>query len=168
MYVTTGSPVHPHFDVVVPIEHVVKSPSEEIKDQVYELQGEQTSVFITGPSDSTSWIREIGCDIAVGQSVLSKDTQIGSSEIGILASIGCTNDIKIYAKPRIGIAASGNEIAEASDHSVQDGDGKIRDSNTPMLISILKSHGFDNILSLGIVKDDYESIDAMFKRLTEE
>ena len=36
-----------------------------------------------------------------------------------------------------------------------------------MLTSILKSHGFDNIKTVGIIKDDYESISSMFKDLSE-
>ena len=53
-------------------------------------------------------------------------------------------------------------------NKVNDGDGKIRDSNTPMLISIFKSHRFENIKSVGIISDDYDSINEMFTKLTEE
>ena len=45
---------------------------------------------------------------------------------------------------------------------------KFRDSNTPMLISIFKSHRFENIKSIGIISDDYDSIDEMFNKLSED
>lgn len=148
MYVTTGSPVHSSFDIVIPIEHVLSKIPEDLSNKdllKIKTKDESKPLYMLRQPVNNDWIREVGCDIAIGQVVLPKKTQIGCSEVGILASIGVTEDIPVFKKPKIGIAASGNEIVEAGSKNVHDGDGKIRDSNTPMLISILKSHGFDDI-----------------------
>lgn len=165
MYVTTGSPVNYAFDMVAPIEHVVTADEEG--DIIEAISETGQLVRFLRQEVGNNWIREVGCDVKNGSVVLEKGTKIGASEIGILASVGCAIDIEVYKKPRIGIAASGNEIVDCGDQSIVEGDGKIRDSNTPMMTSILRSQGFDDILTIGICKDDYESIDKMFKELAE-
>ena len=119
MYVSTGAPVHPNFDIVIPIEHVIKDADgieDEAKENLLKVSKEDGNkiLFLRQPV-TNNWIREVGSDIATGQIVLSKGWYIGWAEIGILASIGFTEDIKVYQKPIIGLAASGNEIVHSND-----------------------------------------------------
>ena len=108
MYVTTGSPVNPNFDIVIPIELTCKEDEADV--QVLSVKSEEKQFFIKREPVNNDWIRAVGCDISIGQVVLETNTRIGCSEIGILASIGCTDEIDVFEKPIIGLAASGNEI----------------------------------------------------------
>ena len=44
--------------------------------------------------------------------------KIDSAEIGILASIGKTENIRVYAKPKIGILSTGTELVSADESEV--------------------------------------------------
>ena len=130
MYVTTGAPVHSHFDIVIPIEHVIKSTEgvdeEEIKINLLQVsKPDGGDILFLRQAVTNNWIREIGCDVNIGQTVLTDGWYIGCAEIGILASIGKAEGIKVYQKPTIGLAASGNEIVNWEEKEVKDGDGKI-------------------------------------------
>lgn len=76
-------------------------------------------------------IRARGTDIKTGEVVLEKNTVLRAAEIGLLATVGVIEKIKIYKKPRIGLVSTGNELVHAS--TVNLPDGKIRDSNKLML-----------------------------------
>jgi len=54
-------------------------------------------------------LRPVGCDIEIGQCLLSLGQVIGASEIGLLASVGVTS-IKGYHLPRVGVMSTGNEV----------------------------------------------------------
>jgi len=88
--------------------------------------------------------------------------KIGPAEIGILASIGKTDEIRVYRKPSIGILSTGNELVNSREKDLQAGNGKIRDSNTHMISSILHSYGFSETKSYGIIKDTIEDIEEKF------
>ena len=53
--------------------------------------------------------RPVGCDIAIGQCLLSAGQVIGASEIGLLASVGVAS-VKCYQLPRVGVMSTGNEV----------------------------------------------------------
>ena len=132
LYITTGAPVPKYFDSVVQIEETKRH--EDGRIEINEREG-----FKTG-----QWIRPVGSDVKDGQTILYKGMKVGPAEIGLLASIGKVKDIKVFDKPVIGIVSTGNELVY-SHESVIGGNGKIRDSNTHMIISILQSYGYHKI-----------------------
>ena len=52
-----------------------------------------------------------GADITAGQRILSQATVLNPSRIGALAAIGM-RDARVFAKPRVAILSTGNEIVE--------------------------------------------------------
>jgi len=78
-----------------------------------------------------------GTDIAAGQTVLPPGIVLNPSRIGVLAAIGVV-DIDAYAKPRVAILSTGNEIVEPG-QPLQP--GQIYDINRFTLASIIHAHG---------------------------
>ena len=93
--------------------------------------------------------------------------KIGPAEIGILASIGKVSEIQVFKKPRIGLVSTGNELLEAHE-IVPEGKGKIRDSNTHMILSILHFYGYSDVKSYGIIRDTDDEIDQIFEKMMSE
>jgi gephyrin len=156
VYVTTGAPVPAGFITVVPIEEVQVSEDGKKLD----LRKVNQSDYKVG-----TWIRGVGSDIKQGQVVLRKGTVLRSSEFGLLATIGCVQNVKVYSQQiNVGILSTGNELVGAGIERLPA--GKIRDSNKIMIKSILRETCNKlnlsenvNVIDLGIIKDDGLVID---------
>jgi molybdopterin molybdotransferase len=78
-----------------------------------------------------------GADIQSGQTVLRVGDVLNPSRIGALAAIGAT-DVEVYARPRVAILSTGNEIVEPGQPLVP---GHIYDINKYTLSAIVREHG---------------------------
>ena len=116
VYVTTGAPVPSGFISVVPIENIEKT-EEGIKVNESPKEGQ--------------YIRLPGSDIERGATVLKPGQALNAAEIGLLATVGRIQDIKVYRRARVGLLSTGDELVAAS--TVDLPQGKIRDSNKRML-----------------------------------
>lgn len=103
------------------------------------------------------FIRQIGSDVSVGEVILSANTKIGSYEIGILAASGIKT-VKVYGKPKVSVLSTGDELVSFTEKPTI---GKIRDSNRPMLLSLLKEHDVETF-DEGIAVDDFELMEKKF------
>lgn len=112
-----------------------------------EFTGSQVKIFKSLKSGSN--IARMGEDMKVGDLVLNDKVTIGPAEIGILASLGKSH-VKVYAKPRIAILATGDELINISEELK---DGKIRNSNSYFLSAQIKRLGAEAV-TLGIAKDN--------------
>ena len=52
-----------------------------------------------------------GADIVAGDRVVAAGDLLTPSRVGALAAIGCA-DVEVYAKPRVAILSTGNEVVE--------------------------------------------------------
>jgi molybdenum cofactor synthesis domain-containing protein len=76
-------------------------------------------------------------DIAAGEEVLRAGDVLHPGRIGALAAVGAL-DVDVYARPRIAILSTGNEIIEPGQPL---GPGQIYDINRFTLSSIITAHG---------------------------
>lgn len=79
-------------------------------------------------------IRRAGQDIAKGEIVFAAGTRIGAAEIGLLASLGIER-IQVYRQLRVSVIATGDELVSAG-ATLED--GQIYNSNSPLLVALLK------------------------------
>lgn len=107
----------------------------------------QVKIFISLKPNSN--IAKMGEDMEIGDLVLQNGIIIGPAEIGLLASLGKSH-VKVYAKPRIAILATGDELVGISSDLKE---GKIRNSNSYFLAAQIKKLGAEPVI-LGISKDN--------------
>ena len=150
--IATGAPIPAGADAVVMVEdsELVQASSDQREEKI---------VKIKRASRQGDNIRPRGSDIAVGEKVLDKGTELGPSEIGILASIGIT-EVLVHASPRVAVLSTGEEVAEFT--TAVPGASQIRDSNKPTIVSILEQEGCP-VVDLGIVGDKMADLEARIR-----
>lgn len=105
------------------------------------------------------FVRHPGDDIGVGQVLLEPGVVLNGAQIGVLASQGLES-VRVHPRPRVGVLSTGNEL---SGPGFALGAGKIRDTNRPMLLALLRESGFTAV-DLGISGDDPAEIAAALRR----
>jgi molybdenum cofactor synthesis domain-containing protein len=121
--IATGAPMPPGSDAVVMVEETERGDGDEIR--IY------TPVY---PRQN---VGRRGADIAAGAAVLQTGDLLTPSRIGALAAVGALA-VDVFAKPRIAILSTGNEIVEPGGPLAP---GQIYDINRFTLASIIASHG---------------------------
>ena len=121
--IATGAPVPPGADAVVMVEETAPAGDAEVSILASAAAGQNISPR--------------GADIGRGTSVVKRGDLLTPSRIGALAAIGRT-DVDVFAKPRVAILSTGNEIVEPGE--VLAG-GQIYDVNRFTLGAIVSAHG---------------------------
>jgi molybdopterin molybdotransferase len=98
-------------------------------------------------------ISKKGEDVKKGETIMKAGTRLKPYQIALLAAMGKTT-VKVAEKPRIGILATGNELAEAG---TQPATNQIFDSNRIMLSAMCRELGAEPV-DLGLAKDDIAEI----------
>jgi len=143
--VMTGATVPEAADSVVMIEETEEQPGGRIKIKAAIKSGQN--------------ICRKGEDIKKGEVVLHKGAWLKGPEIAILSSVG-RSEVRVIRKPTVGILSTGNEIVEPE---VVPGQGKIRNSNGPMLEYLVDAAGC-TANYLGIGSDCEEELLALIKK----
>jgi molybdopterin molybdotransferase len=121
--VATGAPMPDGADAVVMVEETEKAGDGSIR--------------IFTPVYPRQHVGRRGADIAAGQPILAACDVINASRIGALAATGVL-DVEVFAKPRLAILSTGNEIVEPGQPL---GPGQIYDINRFTLSAIISAHG---------------------------
>ncbi|MCD9023157.1 NTP transferase domain-containing protein [Cohnella silvisoli] len=136
--IMTGGMVPEGADVVVMLEMTV---TEDRDGQSFVQIGKSVPVGLN--------IAEIGCEIQVGEALLPAGKVISSGETALLAACGYA-DVPVMRRPRVAVLSTGSELLEVGEPLVP---AKIRNSNAPMLASLLREAGAEPVM-LGKVPDD--------------
>ncbi len=131
--ISTGAPLPPGADTIVPIERAIED------DDVVE---------ITEPIPPGSDVRSAGNDTKAGEAV-HLPNPLTPAAIGVLASLGIA-EIEVRARPRVAILSSGDELVAPG---TQLQPGQIHDANAPSLAAAVTEAGGEPILR-GQVGDD--------------
>jgi len=121
--IATGAPMPDGADAVVMVEETERGTSGD--------------VHILTPVYPRQNVGKQGADIVSGQTVLRAGDVLNPSRIGALAALGIV-DVEVYAKPRLAILSTGNEIAEPGGPLQP---GQIYDINRFTLSTIIAEHG---------------------------
>ena len=122
--IATGAPMPAGADAVVMVEETERVPGTD-------------DVRIFTPVYPRQHVGRRAADIATGQPVLAAGDVLTPSRIGALAAVGA-GDVDVYAKPRLAILSTGNEIVEPGTPLAP---GQIYDINRFTLSSIIEAHG---------------------------
>ncbi len=121
--IATGAPMPEGADAVVIVEETEK--------------GDGSDVRVFTPVYPRQHVGRRAADIAAGQTVLTSGDLLNPSRIGALAATGVL-EVEVFAKPRIAILSTGDEIVEPGRPL---GPGQIYDINQFTLSTIIGAHG---------------------------
>jgi len=148
--IMTGAPVPPGADAVVPVEFT-QSPAPD-------------RVVIQKAVRAGASIARRASDCRAGAVVLTAGGRLGPAQLAVAASVGATT-LRVFAKPRVAVLSTGDEIV---DMDAIPGPTQIRNSNSPMLLSLLQSFGCETI-DLAHVRDEPAVIrDAITRGLSHD
>ncbi|MEC8416232.1 MAG: molybdopterin molybdotransferase MoeA, partial [Pseudomonadota bacterium] len=139
--IMTGAPVPPNADAVVMIENTATDGD---------------SVIIQQLPKSGENIRRKANDIAVNDVLIKQGTKLKAEHLMLLSSQG-TSSVKVFRKLKVGIVATGSELAEPGQERLAT---QIFESNRVGLSSILHNENVE-IIDFGIVEDNEASLRAL-------
>lgn len=142
--IMTGAPVPEGASAVVMIENTTT-----IKDKVA-VHKEVTL---------NENIRQKGEDIKKEETVLTPGKRIRPAEIAVLASLGQAK-VSVYKRPKVAILSTGDELIELDEDITP---GKIRNSNSYSLFSLVAQYGGEPIL-LGIARDNKDDTEKKIRQ----
>jgi len=132
--IMTGAPVPLECSSIIKIEDIV----------FFELAGEKWAEYVgLDPIKQGQFVHAQASDCKQNDLILSSGTKIGPVEIAIAATIG-KSELSVCKKPAIAIFSTGDEIVGIHEKPQAH---QIRSSNSVMLESVLKSHGFSTTVA---------------------
>jgi molybdenum cofactor synthesis domain-containing protein len=150
--IATGAPMPDGADAVVMVEETER--------------GEAGEVRVFTPVYPRQHVGRRGADIAAGSVVLQAGDLLTPGRVGALAALGAL-DAEVYAKPRVAILSTGDEIVEPGQPLAP---GQIYDINRFTLVAIVAAHGGvpvllppapDTLEALSATVDDARNEDAL-------
>jgi molybdenum cofactor synthesis domain-containing protein len=136
--IMTGAPIPDGADAVVMVERTT-------------CEGEIVTVEAAETGDH---VRRAGGDVDAGDVVFARGALLTPAHIGVLASLDI-DEIVCHPRPRVCVVSTGDELVEQGALAP----GQIRDSNRPMLLSLLAAVDCDPVNG-GIARDDETAITA--------
>ena len=135
--IMTGAPLPEGADSVVMIEHVTVS------------DGRVNTARTLKPGEN---VTARGSEARLGETLLEPGRRLGFAEIALLATVGRSR-VAVFAKPRVAIIATGDEIVEVDE---QPREYQIRNSNAQSLaVQVARAGGCPRLLP--IARDTYEA-----------
>jgi len=142
--IMTGAPVPRGADAVVMVEHVTRDGA---------------SVHIDRIAEPGQFISPRGCEAGNGETLLRAGGRIDYSHVALLAAAG-REKVKVYARPRVAILATGDEIVPVTEVPA---DFQIRNSNAYSLAAQVGRAGGEPEM-LGVARDEYEDTRGLVDR----
>jgi len=145
--IATGGVIPRGADAVVMIEH-----TELIDDDA------APAVDLHRAAGSGQFISYAGSDIARGETLLRRGTQIGSREIGMLAACGFTC-AEVVRRPRVAVLSTGDELVQPGQPLHP---GGVYDSNGAIIAAAVAEAGGEAV-PFGAVGDDRVALEAAMR-----
>jgi molybdopterin molybdotransferase len=128
--IMTGAPMPDGADAVVMVEHTKRDGNRVVIDR---------------SAEPHQFINAKGCEATAGEVLLHAATRLDYSAVALLAAVGRPR-VKVYAKPTVGIIATGDEIVEP--HEVPE-EFQIRNSNAWSLAAqVARAGGIPQVLPI--------------------
>ncbi len=123
-YINTGNELPKEADSVIMIEDVIQA---------------EGGITIVAPSYPWQYVRVVGESIVAGEMLLPSGHRLRAVDLAALTASGNT-DIKVQAKPKVGIIPTGSEMVESPQLLAP---GKLMESNSKMFSGLITDYGGD-------------------------
>jgi molybdenum cofactor synthesis domain-containing protein len=143
--IMTGAPMPDGADAIVIVELTARDEGGGDGDE---------GVLVQRPSEPGQHVRAAGGDLNAGDVVFEPGTVLRPAHIGVLATVDAQR-VRVHRRARVGVLSTGDELVESGPLAP----GKIRDSNRPMLLSMLAQAGAEPV-DLGSAQDDEDLMTA--------
>jgi len=147
----TDFKIHSGETVYVPTGGMVPEGTEAMVMIEYSEKLDLDTILIHKPVGIGENISYIGDDIKLNEVINKKGTKITSYDIGLFAGMGITA-VEVFAKPRITIISTGDEIVEINQETTI---GQVRDINGYALQALVTELGA-TVVSKLLIRDDFE------------
>lgn len=144
--IMTGAPVPDGADAVVMIEHVERDKNRVRLGADRKIKAGDNIV-------------ERGAQAHRGDALIATGVVLGPAQIALAAACGYAK-LTVYPRPRVAILTTGDELVSVED---MPGPGQIRNSNAPMLASLVAQAGGEPLV-LPRAADTAEALDAALHR----
>ena len=138
--IMTGAPVPEGADAVAMVEHVQRGP-------------EWVQAAAGHGLDVGGNVVARGSEARAGQTVVAAGTRVGAAEIALAATCGLA-EVAVFARPRVAIVATGDELVEVSEIPREQ---QIRNSNSYAIAAMVTAAGGDPTV-LAIARDVREEV----------
>lgn len=142
-WVNTGDTLPEGCDCVVMVEDVIQ---------------ESDVVRVYGAAVPWQHVRQIGEDIAAGDMIVPTNTELSPSALGAMLAAGVL-ELQVYAKPRVAVIPSGNELVDPSENP---GQGSIIEFNTTIFSNTFQDWGCETKV-FPIVPDNQAAIELALR-----
>jgi len=146
--VMTGAPVPEGATGVVRVEHTDG--------------GDGGMVTFRSDEDARGNVRPAGEDLRRGRTVLTRGLEVTPAVVGVLATVG-RREVEVGRIPRVGILATGDELARPDAFDEVLAGRKIADSNGPALAAAVAGAGAEPV-PLGLARDEREDVRRRLER----
>ena len=110
-------------------------------------------ISFTGPLKVGANTRSSGEDVKEGEKLFAAGHKIRPQDLALLIATGIAF-VDVYSSLKVGILSTGNELLDSGlEYPSLETKGKVFDSNRPMLLSLIKSWGFEEV-DLGVIRDE--------------
>jgi len=116
-------------------------------------------VSVFHPARKGENIRPKGQDVRIGEEVSLPGRRLRPQDVGFLAMLG-VYQVKVYRLPKVAVFSTGDELIPVNLPLVP---GKIHDSNTYTLVSLVEKYG-GQFVNIGIVPDRADAVQASLDR----
>ena len=140
--VMTGAPVPEGATGVVRVEHTDG--------------GADGRVRIFDDADGERHIRFLGEDVKTGDTMVARGEELGAAAVALLASAGL-EQVEVGRRPRVGVLANGDELADFDEFDEVRAGRRIMNSNGHALAAQLADSGAEPV-PLGIARDDPDDL----------
>lgn len=124
---------------------------------------DETSFTVRKTFEPFDNIAKRGEEVKSGELIVPKGTMINPGVIANLATFGHSK-VRVHKLPKVAVMSTGSELLDVDEQVTR---GKIRNSNTPMIISQLKRIGIDAKV-YRFKTDDLDEILEIFKEMIAE
>lgn len=115
-----------------------------------------TIVAVRNARDAGSNVRPAGGDLAEGDVALAAGTQLGPPQLALLAALAVAQPM-VYRRPRVGILAGGDELADLEHPDDVLVGRRVGNANGPALRALVRRAGGEP-LDLGVARDTPASL----------